>query len=455
MAIVGVVLSYSNIFSDFGINSAFVQRQGVTEAQRSSLFWFNLFASVALSLAIMALSPIVSAFYGERRLIIILVVVSTTFIFSALGLQLKLAAEKDLHFRPVILIELFAAAAGLAFSISLALNGFGVFSLVGSAVLSAALNTALTWIFLRNDWTPQLRFDFREVRPFIAFGVAIVSNNLINQVNSTIDILMAGRLLTTSQVGLYSLPRNLTLQIQGTFNPIATRVAFPLFSKIQSNKDQVKAVYLSMMNMTSSVNGPAYIFIAIFATQITNLLFGPAWAQSSTVLAILALWGLFRSTSNPVGSLLLGVGRPELALRWNLTLLLLVPPSIFFGANYGEAGIAITLACVQILLFIPNWYFLVRPTTDATFTEYIKEALLPFILAVASALSAKGAAIEFTSPTLELALGGLIFSCCYLTLSYFFNRPWLHRTIELVPPQIRHFFPSTKGRSLDTSHDPG
>ena len=42
MAMVSVVLRFAGMFGDLGVNSAFVQRQIVTEEERSSLFWFNV-----------------------------------------------------------------------------------------------------------------------------------------------------------------------------------------------------------------------------------------------------------------------------------------------------------------------------------------------------------------------------------------------------------------------------
>ena len=42
MAMVSAVLGIAGLFADLGANSAFVQRQGVTQEQRSSLYWLNV-----------------------------------------------------------------------------------------------------------------------------------------------------------------------------------------------------------------------------------------------------------------------------------------------------------------------------------------------------------------------------------------------------------------------------
>ena len=58
MAMVTVVLSFTALLSDFGVNSAFLQRRDVSEDQRSSLFWFNVLLSSGLMVLVILLSPL-------------------------------------------------------------------------------------------------------------------------------------------------------------------------------------------------------------------------------------------------------------------------------------------------------------------------------------------------------------------------------------------------------------
>lgn len=85
MAMVAVVLSFATVFADFGVNSVFVQRRDVTQEQRSSLFWFNLALSICLMLLVMALSPVLATFFGDDRLVPLMVLGATTFVVAALG----------------------------------------------------------------------------------------------------------------------------------------------------------------------------------------------------------------------------------------------------------------------------------------------------------------------------------------------------------------------------------
>jgi len=432
MAIVTVVLSFATVFSDFGVNSAFVQRRNVSQEQRSSLFWFNVLLSTCLMLLVMALSPVLATFFGDDRLVPLMILGATTFVLAALGRQVRMAAEKALHFKSLMIVEFVAALSGFGVAVVAAGVGWGVYALVAGAIINAMALTVLTWLVLAQGWRPAWRMHFEDISSFLGFGSALVATNIVNHVNTTIDLFLGGRLLSATQLGLYSVPRNLTLQVQFIVNPIITRVAFPLIAEVQHDISRVRSIYLKTLNMTASTNAPVYIGIAFFAPEIVHLVLGAGWERSGAILQILALWGGIRATGNPVGSLLLGMGRANLALKWNLALLLVVPPALWVGSSYGPEGIAWGLLLIQVLLFVPSWYVLVRPLCHASLSVYCKAALRAFVIAMIAFAPAYLVAVQFEGSILRLALGGLVGVPTYLGFSYLWNRTWIDSMIELA-----------------------
>lgn len=432
MAIVMVILGFASIFSDFGVNSAFVQRRDVTEQQRTSLFWFNLLVSCGLMLLMMAISPWISTFFKDDRLKLLIIISSTNFVISAFGLQVRMAAEKALLFRGVMLVEVFASIIGFLVAVLTALTGWGVYSLILGAVTSTFFTTLLFWLFLSQGWRPNLKFRLTDVRSFLSFGSALVANNIANQIITTVDLVIGGRMLAATQLGLYSIPRDLTLRIQGVLNPIVTRVAFPLIAEVQSDIDRVKKIYLQTLNMTASTNAPIYIALALFAYDVVKILLGDGWEASAKILQVLAIWGAFRSTGNPVGSLLLGMGRADLSLKWTLGVLLIAIPIVWFGSLYGPQGISFALLFLSITLFVPGWYILVKPLCKAGLIEYGIAALRPMLLSALAIIPAFIIASNFESSVIRLSFGFVIATPTYLILAYWLNREWILSLWELM-----------------------
>jgi O-antigen/teichoic acid export membrane protein len=432
MAMVGVVLGFAGLFADMGINSAFVQRQNVSEDERSSLFWLNVGLSAALSMLVVVLSPVLAGWFGDTRLTPLLMLAASTFVIAALGQQVRMNAEKALNFRPVVLLEVAAALLGFGTAVGAALAGWGVYALIAGGLVSTIGGTVLAWLFLADGWPPLWRFRLADVRSYMGFGGALVANNLVNEVNRNIDLMLGGRLLGATALGLFSMPRNIVFQIQGMVNPIITRVGFPLIAQVQADISRVRAIYLKTLNMTASTNAPIYIGIAFFAPVVVRVVLGPKWLVAADLLRLLTVWGLLRSTGNPVGSLLLGMGRADLSLKWNLGLLFVVPPALWGGSQYGTVGLAWALLGVAAALFIPGWYVLVRPLCKAGLIEYTVAALRPMVLATVAIAPAYFLAQSFSDPATRLLLGAVVAAPLYFWLSYLMNREWVTAMMHLA-----------------------
>ena len=184
--------------------------------------------------------------------------------------------------------------------------------------------------------------------------------------------------------------------------------------------------------MTAATNAPLYLGVAFFAHDLVVVVLGPGWERSGSLLQILALWGGIRSTGNPVGSLLIGMGRAALSLKWNLGLLLIMPPAIWYGARFGPEGMAWALVIAQIGLFIPAWFLLIRPVCQAGLIEYSQAALSPFLFSVAAIAPGFLIASQFDEALVRLLVGAVISGLLYMLISYYVNRAWLSAMLELL-----------------------
>lgn len=438
MAMVMVVISYAALFSDMGLSTAFVQRQHISHEERSSLYWLSVAIGAALMLVVAAASPLAAYLLKAPELPGLIALVSTNFLVVALGQQLRMDAEKALNFRPVALIEMISALSGFALAVLLAWRGWGVYALVAAAMLSTWVTMLLCWAVLAQGWRPSWRMRWVEVRWYVRFGGGMVLNNALNHMNSTVDVLLGGRLLGAAQLGLYSVPRNLILQAQSVVNPVFTRVGFPVIASIQHDPARVRQVYLKIMNLTATVNAPIYVAMAVFAPEFVQLLLGDRFQDAAPLLRVLALWGLLRSFGNPVGSLVFGLGRVRLSTVWNLGLLFVVPPSLWLGSQYGAVGMAWAMAGVMAVLFVPAWALLVRPTCGAGLWEYGRQVVMPTLCAVMAGGGAWLSVSAFSLPWLRLGVGLSIGTLAYVALSRLLNRECVDMAVGLLKRRETH-----------------
>lgn len=431
MALVAAVLAILQGFSDMGISDAIIHHQEISQNELSSLYWLNVAAAVGLALALILLSPLIASFYNEPSLTPTLMVVSSYFVVVAIGQQLRVLAEKSLRFADLARIELFATMVGFIVAVTWACIAPSVSALIAGLLSSALAQTTLFWVFLANGWKPLLRLRPQEIKRFICFGGYMLASNLVNTFNSQADILIGGQLLPSVELGRYSLPRRLCWSLAAAINPVVTRVGLPVMAKFQNERALLKYVYLKTLRTTASINIPLYSAVIIFAPEIIYLLFGAAWLESIPLLRVLALWGMLRSIGNPVGSLILAVGRADLALKWNIALSLFIFPALWFGAQFGGIGLATTQVMLLIFLLLPGWYFLIYPLTGICLKEYFTSFGVPMLVTVIATVLAYVSVISVAGATIRLMLGLSVGGATYVIVSMRLNRQWIDVIIEL------------------------
>jgi O-antigen/teichoic acid export membrane protein len=432
IALVVAIMAFLQIFADAGISNAIIHFQNIAQEQLSSLYWLNVSVSTVLALILAVSSYWIASWFQQPSLQYLLMLASVTLVVGALGQQIRVLAQKNLRFADLAKVELMAALAGSAVAVSLAVMGAGVYSLILGGLTTAAVGCVLVWLRLSEGWRPQARFRLAEIRQFIKFGTYMVGNNLANTLNSQIDILLGSRLLGVQSIGLYSVPKDLSLRIGNIINPIITQVGLPVMAKTQGDQALLKKVYLQTMRMTASVNFPIYFCLGMFAPEIVHLLLGQQWHGAIPLLQIFAIWALLRSTGNPVGSLLMALGRADLSLKWNMVWLLIMPPVIWAGSQSGVAGMAIAMVVLGILGYWPNWYFLVHPLCGAKLGEYSVQMAVPLVLSIIAGMAGYLSAYLLEGDIMRLSIGVSVGSLVYLGLSWLFNRVWVDAMYELL-----------------------
>jgi len=382
MAIIMVIIGFSQMFVDFGVSSAIIHKQDVTKEQLNTLYWFNILSSIVVFIIIALLSPYIALFYHEEILSNLIILTSTTIIIQSFGKQFFVLFEKELQFNILAKIDIITALSRLVLATCFAIGGFGIYSLIYPIIFSMSLKSFLLIINGLKYHKPQLYFNISEVKEFIIFGMYQMGNGIVNYFNYQFDVIIIGKIFGNETLGLYSMAKQLVMRPAQVINPIVTRVTFPAMSKIQNDTLKLKEIYLKTIYYLSSVNFPIYVLMIILASEIITIFLGEKWLKVTTIFQILSIYALLRSTGNPIGSLVLARGKPQYEMYWNIGLFFIIPIAIYISSFYGIIGVAWGWVILELLIMIANWYFLVNKLCGAGFVEYHKQIIKPLFLAI-------------------------------------------------------------------------
>ena len=373
MGMIMVVIGFTRLFADMGISNAIIYRQDSTREELSSLYWLNILAGIVIFFVVCGGCPLIAAFYHEPRLSNLIYLSSLIFLITPLGQQFQILLQKELKFNQLAKIEIISSFVNSAVAITLAIGGMGVFSLIWGQLAGTSLRVLLLSWWGWKNWRPRLHFSTKDLRRYISFGLYQMGEKTVNYFNSNLDYILIGSLLGAQVLGYYTLAYNLVLKPSSTINPIITRVAFPVFSKMQNETDRIKRGYLKILQLLVTVNFPMMVGLAVVAPIAVPVIFGEQWLPSIILIQILTVVGLLRSTGNPVGSLLLAKGRADLGFKWNLAIMITQIPGLYFGAKLGgTVGVAIAFAILMCIYSVFNYLILIRTLLGPCLREYIQ-----------------------------------------------------------------------------------
>ncbi len=433
MAIVMVILGFVSAFADLGISNALIHRQDVTKEELSSLYWLNVLGGIVMFVVSSFASPFIAKFYNEPELTRLIILVSLTFIIQSFAQQFNMLLQKELRFREIARIEIVNKIFSFLITVYLAYIGFGVDALVYGALASSLVQTLQFLPIGLREYKPDLRFKFNEIRSFLSFGAYQMGERTVNYFNYQIDTLLIGKLLGMEALGIYNISKQIVMKPAMIFNPVITRVSFPAMAKIQNEIPKLKEVYLKTINYLASINFPVYAFIFVFAQEIVLLMFGPKWHDAVLIIQILSVWAAWRSTCNPIGSLLLARGRADLGFWWNLGLFFYVPLGVWIASHWGLVGVAIGLNVIMATLIYPGWKILVNPLCGAGFWEYHKMILKPAFVVIICGTIVYFATYFLPDAILpKIILGSIVGVSTLLVGYYYTSREFLDTFMQMI-----------------------
>jgi PST family polysaccharide transporter len=348
-----IVIGFLDIFKDFGTSSAIIKAENPSNDLKCSLFWVNVGFGLLIFIIIYFASPFLAELFNSGRVKSVLQMLSLSFIIAGFSIQQKALLEKELSFQILSIIELLSATIAFLVAVFLALNGFGVWSLVWQVLSNTFLSTVLIWIF--SNWKPGLFFKFSELRKITAYSSNLVGFNLINYFARNGDYFLVGKFLGEQALGHYYLAYRIMLYPLRNITTVISRVIFPAFSKIQQDNSKLRDAYISVTNSIAIITFPMMAGLALVSFSITEAFFGPNWdtVLVAQVLIILAPVGALQSIVHTVGIIYQVKGKTDWMLKWSLFATTLTLVGFFIGLNWGITGVAISYLVTNLLMILP------------------------------------------------------------------------------------------------------
>jgi PST family polysaccharide transporter len=357
LAMVAAIGAVLDLLKEFGLSAATIQKQNISHAQVSALFWINAGVGAALGLGLFLAAPLVARFYGQPELEAVARWLALGFVASGLTVQHWALLRRQMRFGAIASMETAADLLSFATAIGLAVAGAGYWALVAQRLLSPILLMLGSWALCR--WRPARPARTPGVRGLLAFGASVTGSGLAVAFSRSIDQILIGWLWGPALLGLYERTTRLLLMPINTINAPVYATAMPALSRLHDQPERYRSMFGQVMQKLGLLTMPAFALAAVTADWVVQILLGPSWTEAVPLVALFSVSAVYLPVLTAVSLLYMTQARTGEMLRATLIDASLSVAAILIGLRWGVVGIAASLALVGLFVRTPVAFWLV------------------------------------------------------------------------------------------------
>jgi O-antigen/teichoic acid export membrane protein len=330
MTMASFLTGYLQMFSELGLGAAIIQRERIEDGEMHSLFWLSLAVGVGMGMVAFVLSYPTAWLFRDTRVIPVTQLIGLLFVVSALTIVPSALLTRELEMKRLAMINFVAAITASVVSLWMALNGYGVYTLIWTTLV---LNgTKMLLLFPLSGWRPRFHYRQAEIKPYLGYGIYMALSSTSLRLFQAIDRLIVGRAFGPTQLGLYGNAMTISSMPLDKIWPLYHQVTFPLLSRLQGQREECYQTYLGIARHYLVVVSPIYVGCAIVAPEIVRVVLGEKWLPMAPMFQMFCFVKLFEVLAAYQQVLFNATGHHRSVLAFNVVLVIVIPLGVWLAA---------------------------------------------------------------------------------------------------------------------------
>jgi O-antigen/teichoic acid export membrane protein len=416
VGMVTVVIGFVQLFKDLGLAEATIQQEQISHQQVSALFWINVLFSFLIALLVVLLAPVMAWFYREPRLVGIMLLLSTTFLFGGVTVQHQALLRRQMSFSVLAKIDIAALIIGVLVAQMMAFYGSGYWALVYMQITTALSYVIGVWLACR--WRPSRPKWTPEIRPMLRFGGNLTGFRCLNYFSRNFDNVLIGRVWGASELGLYSKAYQLLLLPINQINGPVYSVVLSALSRLQEDPERYRRVYFQAVLGITTLGMPLVAFLFATSEQVILVMLGSNWAGVVPIFQFLMPAAFIATFTISMGWVYQSLGQVDRQFRWGVFSSCVNVLTFLVSVRWGAVGVAAAYGILQPILIGIEVFYCYHGLHIRPF-ELLKTLAKPAFTSLGAAALLVGfhrVTVLPIHPVLYLGLDAIIYGSLYLSL---------------------------------------
>jgi O-antigen/teichoic acid export membrane protein len=415
IGMLAIFLAVAQSLIDSGFSQALIRKQNRTDADKNTVFYFNIVVSSILYLLFYLISPWVASFYGEPQLIEVMRVICLVVVVDSFAVVQRANYVVAIDFKTQTKATLIAAVVSGIIGIYLAYHGFGVWALVYQQISSSVMNVIVLWAF--SNWYPKLVYSWKSFHGLFGFGSKLMISGLLDTLYRNIYQLVIGKAFSAESLGYYTNAHRFSDFPSSNLTTVLQRVTYPVLCTIQDDDERLALAYRKFLRLSAFIIFPLMCGLAAISFPLIDFVLGEEWHFT----AILLIPVCFQMMWYPIHSINLNLlqvkGRSDLFLRLEIIKKIIGVTILFCSLPFGllamcYSGIFSSVLCLAINTFYTGKLIRVG------FVMQMKDITPTLLLSLSMFALVFGGISFFTTDIIKLIMGCLIGAVFFLTFAF-------------------------------------
>jgi len=350
MAIVYIVIEFSSLLTlDRGIIAKIVQAdEKDIQTICNTSYWINWILCISIFLFQCIAAIIIGYFDGNQDLILPICCVGLVYLIFPIFLVQGALIERDNRLKIKAMGNVGQSFLGNVITITLALLGMGVWSIVWAMVLS---NVVWIVIYYKNSsWRPPKSFTLDQWQDITNFGKNVIAVEFLTRFRMNLDYLIVAKFLGRNELGLYYFAFNAGSGI--TMNIVKTLIAplFPHLCAVRKSYQQFRQRYLNSVKTIATIVVPIVLLQAAAAPFYVPIVFGEKWTGAVPVLVLICLSVIPRAFKQSSALVLNAIDQTHKVFQYDVIYTIVFAIALLITVKMGIVWIASAVLLSHLLM---------------------------------------------------------------------------------------------------------
>lgn len=316
IAIVMAFITIAEVFITSGFGNSLVQKKNADDLDFSSMFFFSVFISWIIYGLLFVLAPLISRYYENQDLTLILRVLSLYIPLLGFNVVPQAIIIKKMIFKKLFFTTLSSTIFSAILGIVIAYLGGGVWALVVQKLSNALVNTVILFIIVR--WTPKLTYSRYRMKSLISYGWKLMAASTISSIFENLNSLIIGKRFSPQELAFFTQGQSYPRQIGTNINSTISRVMFPALSGYQSDVKKMKIMVRRSIKTSTFIMSPLLVGLALISEPLIKLLLTEKWMGIVPFIQIFSIYYIFVPVHTVNLQAIKALGRSDLFLKLEL-----------------------------------------------------------------------------------------------------------------------------------------